>query len=186
MIDTRVASRYAKSLLELAIEKDIVDKVHQDMVSFSALCKSNREFVLMLKNPIISHDKKKKILYSIFEGKVDSSTLAIFDVITRKNRENYLPAIAEEFDHQYKAYRGISEAVITTPFPLTDPLRKRFEQMVLEKTGKKEVALEEKVDESLIGGYILKISDQQIDDSIKSKLIALAYEFGDDSYVKTF
>ena len=185
MTDHRVATRYAKSLIELAIEKGVVEKVHNDMLMFSKLCQSNRDFVLMLKNPIISHTKKLKILYKLFEGKVDPSTLAIFDIITRKNRELFLPAIAEEFANQYRTYKGIEKAVVTTPFPLTDALRARFKQLIAEQTGKS-VELVEKIDKELIGGFVLKIGDRLMDNSVQYKLKSLSYEFDDDSYIKAY
>ena len=185
MTDNRVANRYAKSLIELAIEKGVVEKVHKDMLMFSELCQSNRDFLLMLKNPIINHGKKRKILYKLFEGKVDPSTLAIFDIITRKNRELYLPAIAEEFVNQYRTYKGIEKAVVTTPFPLTDKLRAEFKKMVAERTGKL-VELVEKVDPELIGGFVLKIGDRLMDNSVQYKLKSLSYEFDDDSYTKAY
>ncbi len=185
MIDHRVANRYAKSLIELAIEKGVVEKVHDDMLMFSELCQSNRDFLLMLKNPIINHAKKRKILHQIFDGKVDPSTLAIFDIITRKNRELYLPAIAEEFVAQYRTYRGIQKATLTTPFPLTEALRAKFNALVAEQTGKT-VELVEKVDPELIGGFILKVGDRLMDNSVKHKLQTLSYEFHDDSYVKAY
>lgn len=185
MTDNRVANRYAKSLIELAIEKGVVEQVHHDMLIFSELCRTNRDFLLMLKNPIISHTKKRKILYQIFEGKVDASTLAIFDIITRKNRELYLPAIAEEFVAQYRTYKGIEKATVTTPFPLTETLRARFKTLVAEQTGKT-VELAEKVDPELIGGFVLKIGDRLMDNSVRHKLKTLSYEFDDDSYVKAY
>ena len=185
MTDNRVANRYAKSLIELAVERGVVEKVHNDMLMFSKLCQSNRDFLLMLKNPIISHDKKRKILYKLFEGKVDTSTLAIFDIITRKNREQFLPAIAEEFVNQYRTYKGIEKAIITTPFPLTNDLRTKFKNMVAEQTGRS-VELVEKVDESLIGGFVLKIGDRLMDNSVQHKLKSLSYEFDDDSYIKAY
>lgn len=185
MTDNRVANRYAKSLIELAIEKGVVEKVHNDMLMFSKLCHTNRDFLLMLKNPIINHNKKKTILYKLFEGKVAPSTLAIFDIITRKNREAYLPAIAEEFVNQYRIHKGIEKAVVTTPFPLTNQLRATFKKMVAERTGKS-VELVEKVDETLIGGFVLKIGDLLMDNSVQHKLKSLSYEFDDDSYVKAY
>ena len=186
MTDNRVATRYAKSLIELAIEKGVVDKVHDDMKSFAELCQSNRDFLLMLRKPIISHDRKRKVLYELFEGKVDPSTLAIFDIITRKNREAYLPAIAEEFVSQYRTYRGIQKAVVTTPFPLTEALRSKFKQMVAQQTDSKSVVLEEKVNKELIGGFILRIGDRLMDNSVQHKLQSLSYEFDDDSYIKSY
>ncbi len=186
MTDNRVATRYAKSLIELAIEKGVVDKVHDDMKMFAELCQNNRDFLLMLKNPIINHDRKRKILHQLFEGKVEPSTIAIFDIITRKNREEYLPAIANEFVSQYRTHKNIQKAVVTTPFPLTGELRAKFREMIAQQTGGMSIELEEKVDEELIGGFILKIGDKLMDNSVQHKLQVLSYEFDDDSYTKTY
>ncbi len=183
MISSRVASRYAKSLLDLAVEKKLLKEVYADMVLFKKTCAANRDLVLMLRNPIISHEKKKAVLYAIFKGKFNPATLAIFDVITRKNRESYLPAIAESFEIQYRQHEGIVKAIVTTPVPLTDTLRKEFMAMIAKQTGK-EIDMEEKVDPAIIGGYILNIGDQRIDNSVKTKLKTLSYEFSDDSYVR--
>ena len=185
MTNTRVASRYAKSLLELAIEKNALEEIYKDMQLFSKTCQSNYDFLLMLKNPIINHNKKKAILYKVFDGKVNESTLAIFDVITRKNRESVLPAIAEEFINLYRQYNGIDKVVVTSSVPLTSELREKLIKSVKERTGKK-VDLTEKVDPNLIGGFVLQIGDRMMDNSIKSKLKALEYEFTDESYTKGF
>ena len=70
MADSRAASRYVKSLLGLAVEKNALESVYQDMLLFTKVCEENRAFELMLKNPIIKHSKKREILEKIFEGKV--------------------------------------------------------------------------------------------------------------------
>ena len=185
MVNSRVASRYAKSLLDLAVEKGTLKEVYRDMVAFKETCKANRSLVLMLRNPIISHDKKKAVLYALFKDKFHPATLMLFDIITRKNRENYLPAIAESFENQYRQHQGIVKATVITPVPLTDTLRKQFIELVAKQTGK-EIELEEKVDPSIIGGYVLKIGDQQMDNSVRTKLKTLSYELSDNSFVKAF
>jgi len=185
MKDTRVASRYAKSLIELAIEKGALEEIYQDMLLFSQLCDSNREFRLMLRNPIINHGKKRAILDKIFKGKVNESTIAIFDIITRKNREAILPSLAEEFIHQYRKYKNIDEVTVTTPVPLTPELREKLIGNIKQRTGHK-VDLTEQVDPDLIGGFVLEIGDRMMDNSVKSKLKAMSYEFIDESYTKGF
>ncbi|MFM7859761.1 MAG: ATP synthase F1 subunit delta, partial [Flammeovirgaceae bacterium] len=97
MSHSRVASRYVKSLLSLAEEQKVLDQVHADMQLLDSVCKINRDFTLMLKSPIIKHDKKRDILEAIFKNKVHHLTMAIIDILTRKNREPLLPAIAAEF-----------------------------------------------------------------------------------------
>jgi F-type H+-transporting ATPase subunit delta len=104
MADLRVASRYVKSLLGLAVEQGVLEQVHQDMQLFAKVCEENRAFALMLKSPVIRHDKKKDILEKLFQGKVSKLTMAIFNIITTKNREPLLPAIAKEFHNAYNIY----------------------------------------------------------------------------------
>ena len=86
MADSRAAYRYVKSLLGLAVEQNVLDQVHADMQLFDKTVESSREFALLLKNPIIRHDKKRDILEKLFKGKVHPLTLAFFDMITKKNR----------------------------------------------------------------------------------------------------
>ncbi len=185
MSEFRIASRYAKSLLELADEQGVLEDVNTDMLMFSDLVKENRDFELLLKSPVVAHDKKLAILNRVFEGKVHKLTNSIFEILTRKHREAYLPAIAVEFHHQYNVRKGIVEATVTTTFALDDELRKEFESVVKKISGM-EVELTEKVDEELIGGFVLKVGDRQIDDSISSRLSALRLKFSQNPYVKEF
>ncbi|MEM6523072.1 MAG: ATP synthase F1 subunit delta [Bacteroidota bacterium] len=186
MSEYRVATRYAKSLLSLADDQGVLDKVHADMQLFLNVCAESRDLFLLLKNPIIKHDKKRAVLQKIFEGKVSQLTIAFFDIITRKNREAVLPEMAKEFDHQYNVYKGIEEATVTTAIPLTKELKAEVEKLVKKISSKSKVELTELVDEDLIGGYILKVADRQIDDSIKSKLKALELKFSQNPYIKEF
>jgi F-type H+-transporting ATPase subunit delta len=186
MAETRVASRYVKSLLGLAVEQNVLDQVHNDMLSFSKVVKSNRDFALMLRNPIIKHDKKREILEKIFTGKVNKLTMAIFDIITSKNREPLLPAIAEEFHHAYNVYKNVGEATVTTAVPLDAELRAEIETIVKKLSSKKDVEIKEKVDADMIGGFVLNVGDRQIDASIKNKLKALKVKFSENPYIKEF
>lgn len=186
MVDSRAASRYAKSLLGLAIEQKSVEQVAEDMKLFIKVIEQNNAFALMLRNPIIKHDKKRDILEKLFKGKVNALTLAIFDIITRKNREPLLASIAREFQNQYNEFKSIGKATITTATPLDAKLRAEFEQMVKTLSNKKQVELAEKVDASMIGGFVLNVGDRQIDASIKSKLKSLKVEFSQNPYIKEF
>ena len=184
MSDFRVASRYAKSLIELADEQGVLEEVYNDMKLFADVCRENHDFVLMLKNPVIKGDKKKAILKSVFEGKVHKLTLAIFDIMTRKKREAILPQVANQFRQQYKDLKQIGVATVTTAVELTDELRKEMKQMAGRISGKKSIELKEIIDEDIIGGYILKMGDQQIDDSIRTKLNSLAKEVSSRHFIR--
>ncbi len=185
MSEYRIASRYAKSLLDLAVEKGILEEVNKDMKLLADLSAENRDLVLMLKSPIITHDKKLAVLNKVFTGKVNDLTLAFFQILTRKHREAYLVNVAEEFHHQYNVYNGVVEATITTTFAIDQKLRSEFSKVV-EKISNKKVELTEVIDESIIGGFVLKIGDRQIDDSVSSKLKALRLEFTKNHYEKAY
>lgn len=186
MADIRVASRYVKSLLGLAVEQGVLEQVNADMQLFAKVCDENRAFALMLKSPVIRHDKKKEILNKLFQGKVNKLTMTILDIITTKNREPLLPAIAKEFHNAYNLYKGIGKASVTTAVPLDSKLRSEIEEIVKKLNGKKDIELVEKIDQSIIGGFVLNVGDKQIDASIESKLKGLKFKFSQNPYVKEF
>jgi F-type H+-transporting ATPase subunit delta len=185
MHESRVASRYAKALLDLSKEKGVLEEVEKDMELFNKICHENPLFVRVMSNPIIPHDKKQAILNKLLKGKVNKMTLLIFGIISQKNRESYLFHIAKEFITQYKEYKGIETAEVTTTFPLTDAQKTTFINIIGGLKGKK-VDLQEKRDESIIGGYILKVGDRQIDESIKFKLQRLKSKFKDNPYIAKY
>jgi F-type H+-transporting ATPase subunit delta len=186
MTDFRAASRYVKSLLGLAVEQNALEAVHADMQLFAKVCAENRQFELLLRNPIVKHDKKREILERIFKGKIHALTMAIFDIITKKNREPLLPSIAREFHNAYNLYKGVGTAVITTAVPLDATLRAEIERIAKGLSERKEIELKEVVDSDMIGGFVLEVGDKQIDASIKSKLNALKVQFSHNPYVKEF
>lgn len=186
MAEARVASRYVKSLLGLAEEQKLLDKVYQDMRLFTKVCDENRSFSIMLRSPVIRHDMKRQIMAKLFTGKVEPLTLAFFDIITKKNREPLLPAIAREFHNAYNQYKGISKASVVTAYPIDAQLRGEIESLVKKISDKKHIELEEKIDADMIGGFVLTVGDRQVDASLKSKLKSLKLKFSQNPYVKGF
>jgi len=176
MKGTRVASRYAKSFIDLALEQGVLEKAYADMKFISDVCKSNHDFVIFLKSPIIKTDKKQETLKAIFDGKLDKITDAYIQLITAKKREIYLPEIAEEFISQYKIQKQILTAVVTTANGIDEATRKQVLDLV-KGTSNSEVVLEEKIDKNIIGGFIIRVGDKQVDASIANKLNQLKRDF---------
>lgn len=183
MQGTRVASRYAKSFIDLTTEQGVLEEAYGDMKSILTLCGSNPDFVSFLKSPLIKTDKKQTVLKQIFEGKLNKVTDAYIQLITSKKREIYLPEIAAEFVNQYKEKKKILTAVITTAKGIDDVIRKEIMQIV-KGTGNSEVVLQEKINENIIGGFILRVGDKQIDASIARKLNNLKRSFKENPYIK--
>ena len=176
MSESTVAYRYAKSLIGLAEEKKMVSEVYNDMVFFKQTADENRGLMLALRSPVVRHDKKMGLLEGIFKSRVSEVTYTIFEIITKKNREAVIYSIANEYIKLYDIREGIQKATVTTAITLSDDLRQQFIKLVTDATGLK-VELEEKINPDLIGGYIIKVNDKQIDASVKNRLNTLKLEF---------
>lgn len=185
MIESKVARRYAKSLLGLAQERQIVDRVYADMERVHSTCQASREFVLLLRNPIVQSDKKEAVMKALFAQHLDPVSNAFIGIIIRKGREGYLEDIAAEFVNLYKAMKGIVTAHLSTAVALDDSTRQTILKLVRSAKGEKAEMIEE-VDPSLIGGFVLTIGDQQFDTSVSRKLRQLKNEFDDNLHIKEY
>lgn len=181
---SKAASRYVKSLLGLAVERNALEEVHRDMLLFSQVGRDSRDFEVLLQSPVINHEKKLAILQAIFKGKIHSLTSAFFEIIVRKNREPILLAIASEFHNAYNEYKGIGRATVTTAIPLDAKMRAEFDKLVRQYSDKKQIELIERVDPELIGGFILNVGDRQVDASIRSKIKTLKVKFSQNPFIK--
>lgn len=177
MKETRVAYRYAKSLGDLAAEKGLLEQVNKDMAFIERICTENRALVLAMKNPIIHIDKKEAILQSLFGGRVNEFTLSLLKLLTEKHREAIVFEISKEFQKQYRERMGVKLVEVTTTVPLTDEQRSNFRKILASKA--KSIELIEKLDTSIIGGFVLKMDDQQVDESVRTKLSTLKNKFTD-------
>ncbi|MFH1322022.1 MAG: ATP synthase F1 subunit delta [Bacteroidota bacterium] len=183
MKKTRVASRYAKSLLNLAIEQGELENTYNDMKLISQTCHSSKDLTLLLKSPIVKSDKKTRILKEIFKDRLSKLSQSFIDIIIRKRREIYLEEITWEFQNQYKEYKNIITAVVTSASGLDDNIRSEIMKIVKESTSF-EVELIEKKDKELIGGFVLRIGDKQIDKSIQNKLKELSRSFSGNPHIE--
>jgi F-type H+-transporting ATPase subunit delta len=175
MSDFIAASRYAKSILKLSQEQGVTEEVYKDMVLIDEVVDQNRELALLLKSPIINHYKKEQVLDAIFSGKVHSLTEAFFKLIVRKGREFIFHDITIQFRKQYLILKGIEKVSVTTTFPLDKDLRSQIKELAKSISGK-EPELEEKVDDNIIGGFVLNLESKRIDASVKAKLKKLEQE----------
>ena len=183
MVNTKLARRYAKSLFDLAEEKKVSDAVFADMELVRNVSAANREFRKLMQNPVVPTDKKLAVLKLIFAGKVNDITLSFFTILTKKRREEYMSEIAVSFISLYRAKKGIMTATLVTAVPADDVLKKRITEIVQQDSGKK-VELEERIDASIIGGFILNVGDKQFDESVSRRLRSLHREFESNPYVK--
>lgn len=183
MLNPRLAGRYAKSLIDLAVEQGSLEKVYEDMQLLQNLIRSNREFAGLLRSPIISSDKKDKILAAVTQGRVSPLTAAFNKLLVSKNRESNLGEIAAAFIAQYKQIKNIHTVKLTTAAPVSDKVKDAIVAQIKSTTDMQNIELETAVDEALIGGFTLQAGDKLIDTSVASNLKELARQFESNDFI---
>jgi F-type H+-transporting ATPase subunit delta len=183
MPNPRLASRYAKALIDLSIEKGQLEQVFADMLLLQQICKSSRDFVNLLRSPIVKADAKKKIVSAITAGKISVLTSSFNALLVSKGRESNLPEIITSFISQYKAYKNIHTVKLATAVPVSDDLRKAVVDQVKKSSGYTNIELEESVDENLIGGFVLQVGDKLVDASISYDLRTIARQFENNDFI---
>lgn len=164
-----VTKRYAKALFLAGEEEGKTEEIRNDIDSIMLTIKESDEFKDFLESPVIKKYTKTKLFRKIFEGKLNNITLAFLELMAKNRREQHLTAACLQYIELYQESKGVKRAVLTTTQALTVAHRKEVLDYVKKKF-KLAVELIENIDESIIGGFKLRIEDKQIDASIKSKL----------------
>jgi F-type H+-transporting ATPase subunit delta len=174
-----VATRYAKSLIDLAQEENKLDVLREDILSFQALTKS-RDFYNLLKSPVVPISKKRKIINMLMEGKVDEMMLAFVQILLNKGRERLLPEIAAAFVQQYRQIRNISTVKLTSATELSDEMLESVKRKLIESGATEDkIIMTTIVDPKLIGGFILEFKGKIFDTSVAHKLEQLRKKFNE-------
>lgn len=183
---TRIATRYAKSLIELAIEQGKLEQVSADVDTLRAATR-NRDLHLMLKSPIIHADRKIAVLDALFKSRIDALTLSYLHLLVNKGRESYVPEIAVEFVSQYKLLKKITTVTVTSAAPLSDAVLAELKKRLLASdTTSDNLEIVTKTDPDLLGGFVLEFDNKRYDASVSHKLDELKTQFMKNLYIKEF
>ena len=182
---SKITLRYAAAFFDLTEERKLIESTSNDMTLLNSVCSSNRDFVQLLKNPVVHIDKKKKIIEKIFADKVNKVSLSFMILMVRKRRERYLPSIAEAYKDLYQAFQGIKTAYVSSAIPLNASEKSGILDIIRTLTDKK-IELQEEVDKNLIGGFILNIDNYQVDQSLTTKIKELRKDFEKNLFIKGF
>ena len=182
MRGTRVAPRYARSLLLLALEQNVADRVFDDMKVIAETVRTNRDFVVFLRSPVVKADKKLSVLKEVFKGRMSPMAEGFIRIITTHRRENILGEIAQSYVHQYKENKNIKVAEITSAIALDASVLNKI-QAKLRTMENSEIEIVQKVDPDIIGGIIIRVGDNQYDGSIARKLKLLKKDFSHNAYI---
>ena len=166
---SKISVRYARALYDLVKEDNAADALKQDMEMLYQCIKEVPELQYVIHSPVIRVSEKTKIFAEIFRDKFHALTVTFINLVLEHRREEYLEGISRYFLTLLKTDQGIRSAELVTVKPIDDNLRQSVIKLITRKY-KTKVELHEEVDDSLIGGFILRVGDQQIDASISSKL----------------
>jgi len=183
MQNPRLASRYAKSLLDLAVEKNSLEATLKDMRTLNEICILSHDFEVMLRSPVIKGDKKLSVITAVLKNQnIGELTNAFIRLLVNKGRELNLPEIAEAFITQYNKLKNIRTVKLTTATLMNDAIKKGIEAKIAGYMPKDTVNLQTEIDESLIGGFVLEVEDQLFDASVKKSLNDIRNKLIDHSY----
>jgi F-type H+-transporting ATPase subunit delta len=183
MPNPRLASRYAKSLLDLAVEKGQLEKVYDDMQYLQQLIRISRDFVNLLRSPVISSDKKRAAIDAVTGKNISELSEAFMKLLVNKGREAQLPEIIASFITQYKQKKEIYTVQLTTAVPVSDELRNQIIEQVKKTSNMQNIELDEKIDPGIIGGFVLQAGDKLVDASIAYDLKQVTRQFNNNDFI---
>ena len=174
MASTRAAIRYAKAILDLATSKGVAEVVNNDMKLIASTINGNLELSTFIQNPTLKVEVKEKALLEVFAG-IDVVTQGLFHLLFENKRFEILEAIATEYSKLSDIMNGVEVAKVITAIPMDEALEAKVLAKIATLSDKK-ITIENIVDASIIGGFILRIGDKQYNASVANRLQVLKRE----------
>jgi F-type H+-transporting ATPase subunit delta len=184
MRQTKVASRYAKALFDIALEKGSLEAVKADIDLINSI--HHRELEVLLASPVVNGERKVAIFEAVFSKHVSALTVSFFTLIFDKGRSIAIKDILESFVAKYKAHKGIEVVEVTTAIALDDEGRSQIRNGLKDNLmlKGKTIELKEKVDAEIIGGLVVQVEDKLFDASIRHDLQFIKRQFIKNIYIK--
>lgn len=182
MSNKKIARRYSQALYGISHEKNILQRIKEDIILLQSTIENSRDLSLLLTSPIIKSKKKSDIVNNIFKGRLDKITLSLLELLTNKNRLNVLYDICCDFIQLLNEKSGIVEAHITTAIELTEKEKKQLIDS-LKKIAGKEIIPVYSVNSEIKGGFIAQVKDTIYDASIKRQLELLQDRFKTGNFI---
>ena len=183
MLNPRLASRYAKSLIDLAVEQNSLEATLQDVQLIDATIRSSSELASVLKSPIIKADKKDAIVEAVFGSRLSPLTRAFIKLLTSKGREDTLAEMATAFIQQHRIMKNISQVRLITAASVSDVVKEGIRAKVAAAMTGQSIELSTDVQPDLIGGFVLEMGDKLVDASIRRDLNDIKKQFLKNLYV---
>ena len=171
-----VSKTYGDALFELAVESGQMDEMLEEARLISQILHEDNELSKLMNHPKIVKEEKIGILEHIFKGRVQDEVTGLMRMLVSKGHYGEMESVFAYFIDQVKEHKNIGTAYVTAPMPLSDSQKEQVKKRLLETTKYVEFEMHYDVDESLIGGLVIRIGDRVLDSSVKSRLMTLTRE----------
>ncbi len=165
-----VSKTYGEALFELALEENKLDLIEEQIKLLSETITATPDLVKLLTHPKITKEEKKDVIEKSFKGRFDNDIVGLLEIMVEKERAGELPETIEIFEAQFREYKKIGVAYVTSATALSEKQKKQIEQKLIGSTKYESFITEYKVDKGLIGGMVIRIGDRVADSSIRTKL----------------
>ncbi len=169
MNESKISVRYAKALFLLGKEKNVLGTIVSDMKLVGELCSTVKDFWLMVESPIIKTSQKRKTVKTVLADKVDAISLNFLDMVFENRREIFIKDMVRNFLDLCRKDEGVVSAKLTTAGEIDKEGKTNLSEM-LKKAFDSKIELEEVLDKDIIGGFILRVDDQELDASVSAQL----------------
>ncbi len=183
MQNPRLAARYAKSLLDLALEQNRLEETLKDVQLLDNICSVSNEFRAVLNSPIIGGEKKLSVIKAVAQDALSPLTVSFVTLLVTKTREESLPEMLKAFIAAYNDLKNIKTVKLATAVAMDDKMRQALLDKISSLMPDATVQLETSVDSDLIGGFVLQSGDKLFDASIRKKLHDMRTNIMDSSYI---
>lgn len=171
-----VSATYGDALFDVAVSKNCVDAFYEEAEAVLQAFTDNKDLGGLLNHPKIVKEDKISIIDNVFGKFVSKEMTGFLVTVVTKDRSRYIPDIFEYFLNRVKEYKKIGTAFVTTPMELSEAMKTKVKNRLLQTTGYREFEMKYAVDEGLIGGMVIRIGDRVIDSSIRHRLDVLSRE----------
>lgn len=179
--------RYAKAFLDLAIHNDIVDKCQEDLYLVRKTFDNNDELRTLIHQPFVSKEHKKNILVKIFKDRIETITIDLLCLLIDKSRDAILTSFYDVFHELYLEYKRIAVVKVTTAVAIDESTANRIVNILKHKIVDKDIIeIENIVDKSIIGGFIVRYKDYEYDASVRAMLRRLQSISEENLFVKEY
>ncbi len=169
----QVAGTYGDALFETAVEEKHIDELYEEVLALKEILKDNPDLSRLLNHPKLTKEEKLKLMEDVFEGRASKELTGFLHIVITNDRYSEIDAILDYFIESVKEYKSIGVAFVSTPTELSESQKRAVEDKLLSTSGYSSMEMHYSIDESLIGGMVIRLGDRVVDSSIRSKLEAL-------------